>query len=163
MAKKPKNPEPVEGEEEEKKGGGKLKKLVMIGGVLGALFAVYSFVLKPTPEPMPDGIALVEPDPIEGEIIELPEMVINIEDDSVTFLRIGVAIVLEEGTLAADFEGESAIAEDIILNDLSGRSAEELRSPLGKQLVKDTLSNELRAAYGDEKVIRVLFTVLVMQ
>ncbi len=163
MAKKPKNPEPVEGEEEAKKGGGRLKKLAMISGVLGALFAVYSFVLKPTPEPMPDGIALVEPDPIEGEIIELPEMVINIEDDSVTFLRIGVAIVLEEGTLAADFEGESAIAKDIILNDLSGRSAEELRSPLGKQLVKDTLSNELRAAYGDEKVIRVLFTVLVMQ
>jgi len=90
-------------------------------------------------------------------------MVINIDDDSVQYVRVAMAIILEEGTLAADFELEAAIAKDVILEDLSGRSADQLQSAQGKQDIKAELSETLREAYGDEKVIRVLFTALVMQ
>ena len=150
-------------EAEEEEGGGKSKKLPMIIGAVVVLGAVYNFVLKPSPEPMPDEMAMVEVEPIEGEIIELPEVVINIDDDVVSYVRVGVALVLEEGTLAGDFEAEAAIAKDIILDDLSGRTVPELRTPEGKQKVKEEISIKLREAYGDAKVIRMLFTVLVMQ
>ncbi len=157
MAKKDKKKDDSEEETEEKK---KSKLPMIIGGLL-ALGAVYNFVLKPAP--VEDPLAMVEVEPIEGEIFELPEMVINIDDDSVQYVRVAMAIVLEEGTLAADFELEAAIAKDAILEDLSGRSAEQLQSAQGKQDVKAELSATLREAYGDEKVIRVLFTALVMQ
>jgi flagellar FliL protein len=149
----------AEGEEEAS--GGKNKIVMIIGAVL-ALGAVYNFVLKPAPVEE-DPLAMVDPEPIEGEIYELPEMVINLQDPEVQYVRVGVALILEEGTLADDFELESAIAKDVILEDLSGRTAEELRSAQGKQDIKAELSTEIREAYGGEKVVRVLFTALVMQ
>jgi flagellar basal body-associated protein FliL len=139
----------------------KKSKLPMIIGGLLALGAVYNFVLKPAP--VEDPLAMVEAEPIEGEIFELPEMVINIDDDSVQYVRVALAIVLEEGTTADDFEMEAAIAKDVILEDLSGRTADQLQSSQGKQDIKAELSTALRDAYGDEKVVRVLFTALVMQ
>lgn len=157
MAKKDKKKDDSDEETEEKK----KSKLPMIVGAVLALGAVYNFVLKPAP--VEDPMAMVDPEPIEGEIFELPEMVINIDDDSIQYVRVAMAIVLEEGTLAADFEAEAAIAKDAILDDLSGRSAEQLQSAQGKQDIKADLSATLREAYGDEKVIRVLFTALVMQ
>lgn len=157
MAKKDKKKKDDSEEEVEEK---KSKLPMIIGGLL-ALGAVYNFVLKPAP--VEDPIALVDVEPIEGEIFELPEMVINIDDDSVQYVRVAMAIVLEEGTLAADFELEAAIAKDAILEDLSGRTVEQLQSTQGKQQIKEELSASLREAYGDEHVIRVLFTALVMQ
>jgi flagellar basal body-associated protein FliL len=147
-------------EEEEASGGGKKKMIMIVGGLL-AIGAVYNFVLKPAP--VEDPLAMVDPELIEGEIFELPEMVINLQDGDVSYVRVGIALVLEEGTLAADFEAESAIAKDVILEDLSSRTAELLRSSQGKRDVKADLSMAIREAYDDEKVIRVLFTALVMQ
>lgn len=148
-------------DDEEESGGGK-KKLIMGVGGLVMVGAVYNFVLKG--DPPPDEMAMVEEvevEPMEGEIIELPEMVINITDDEIRYARIAVALVLEEGTLAADFEAESAIAKDIVLDEVSSLSADELRN--NRQQVKDDLSIKVREAYGDEKVVRVLITSLVMQ
>lgn len=161
MAKKKDKKGKGDAEGEEEASGGK-NKIVMIVGALLALGAVYNFVLKPAPAEE-DPLAMVDPEPIEGEIFELPEMVINLQDTEVQYVRVGVALILEEGTMAADFELESAIAKDVILEDLSARTAEELRSAQGKQDIKAELSTEIREAYGDEKVVRVLFTALVMQ
>ena len=158
MAKKKKGDD-AEAEE----GGGGKKKLIMGVAGLAALGGVYNFVLKPAP-PDPEALAMMaEAEPVEGEIFELPEMVINLSDDEVSYLRVGIALVLEEGTLAADFEAEAAIAKDVLLDDLSSRTAAELRDSSSKQAIKEELSTEIRAAYDDEKVVRVLFTLLVMQ
>lgn len=147
-------------DEEEAAGGGKKKMIIMAVGAVAALGAVYNFVLKSDPPP-PEEMAMVDEEPVEGEIIELPEMVVNLEDDEVTYVRIGVALILEEGTLAADFEAESAIAKDIVLDTISSLEAADLRG--NRQAVKDDLSVKVREAYGEEKVVRVLITSLVMQ
>ena len=144
----------------EDEGGGKKKLIIMVVGGLAALGGVYNFVLKSEPPP-PEEMAMVDVEPVEGEIVELPEMVVNLQDDEVTYVRIGVALILEEGTLAADFEAESAIAKDIVLDTISSLQADDLRG--NRQAVKDDLSVKVREAYGDEKVVRVLITSLVMQ
>ena len=157
----------VDDEEEEEGGGGK-KKIIMIVGVLAIGGAAYNFVLKPSPPP--DELAAaeeeeeMEEDLVEGEIVELEEMILNIGDaDNPGFLRIGIALVLDEMTMAADFEAESAVAKDVAIQYLSSVSMDQLRSPQGRQLAKDELGMLIRAAYDDEKVVRVLFTALVMQ
>lgn len=149
-------------EEDDEEGGGGKAKFIVIGLVV--LGAVYNFVLKPAP-PAEDMAAaeMVEVEIIEGEIFQLEELVLNLEDESVGYLRVGLAVVLEEGILSADFELESAIAVDVAISYLSAQDAADLRSAKGKVAIKEELSLLMREAYNDEKVIRVLFTGLVMQ
>lgn len=151
--------------EEEEEGGGGKKKIIMIVGVLAIAGAAYNFVLKPSPPPEELAMEEEEVELIEGEIVELEEMILNIRDENgnPAFLRIGLAVVLEELTLAADFEPESAIAKDVAVQYLSSLNQEDLRSAAGREAAKEELSLLLREAYGDEKVVRVLFTALVMQ
>lgn len=153
------------GDEEEEEGGGK-KKIIMIVGGLAALGGVYNFVLKPAPPPE-DLAAVVEEeivtDPIPGEILELDEMILNIGGDTPGFLRVGIAVVLDELTIAKDFEAESAIAKDVAVHYLSSLDQDQLRSPEGREKAKEELSMLTREAYGNDKVVRVLFTALVMQ
>ncbi len=170
MAKK-KKPTPADGEAEDVKGG-KDPKMMAAGGLLVAAL-VYWFVLKPAPatEPAmtigPDGQpipAVTTTMPIvEGEIFEMPEMVLNLNDDEVAYLRIAIAVVLEEGVVAKDFEAESAIAKDILVQELSQLTAVDLEDPVRRQTIKDELSTQIRAAYGNEKVVRILITSMVMQ
>ena len=155
-------------EEEEEEGGGGKKKIIMIVGVLGIAGAAYQFVLKPSPPP--DEMAaveeeeMVEEEIVEGEIVELDEMILNIgTPDDPGFLRIGIAIVLDEATAAADFEAETAIAKDVAIQYLSSVTMDQLRTPDGRELAKEELGAQIRTAYGDEKVVRILFTALVMQ
>ncbi len=160
MANKKSTEEEVDEEEEGGGKGGKIK-FVVIG--LVALGAIYNFVLKPAPEETEMLAEPMEVELIEGEIFQMEEMVLNLEDPDVGYLRIGLAVVLEEGVLAADFEMESAIARDVAVTFLSAQTVEDLRSATGKVEIKEELSMLMREAYGDEKVIRVLFTGLVMQ
>ncbi|MCP3993175.1 MAG: flagellar basal body-associated FliL family protein [Actinomycetia bacterium] len=156
-----------EAEDEEEGGGGGKKKLILIVLVVVVLGAVYQFVLKsPAPEEldgaMPEAIP-AEPDPVEGEIVEMEEMILNIGGDGSGYLRIGLALILEEGTAAGEFESELAIAKDVAIQYLASLSDDQLRSTEGRQQAKDDLSMLIREAYGGEKVVRVLFTALVMQ
>ena len=139
----------------------------MIVGGLAAAGAAYQFVLKPAPPPEEMGMVEEEPaevEMVEGEIVELDEMILNIgTPEEPGFLRIGLAIVLDELTLAADFEAESAIAKDVAIQYLSSVSRDQLRTAEGRELAKEELSTLMREAYGGEKVVRVLFTALVTQ
>jgi len=159
----------IDEDEDEEEGGGK-KKLVMIVGGLAAAGAAYQFVLKPAPVPPAEAApveAVAEPTVttmVAGEIVELEEMILNIGgQDASGYLRIGMAIVLEEGIAPADFEAEVAIAKDVAVHYLSAQEPASLRSPEGRDAAKAELSTLIREAYGNEKVMRVLFTSMVMQ
>ncbi len=167
MAKKKKAPAvEAEGDDEEKKG--KDPKMMAVGGLIVAGL-VYQFVLKPAPAEEPvvldaNGVAVTTTMPIvEGEIYELPEMVLNIDDPEITYLRIQFAIVLDDTILGADFEAEAAIAQDILVSELGQLSAEELSDPVLREALKEDLSTKIREAYGNEKVVRLLITSMVMQ
>jgi flagellar basal body-associated protein FliL len=163
MAKRAK-PTDVEDEDDEE-GGGRKKKLVLLVAALAASGAVYQFVLKspPADEAMTSTTEVTEAEPVEGEIVELEEMILNIEGTEAGYLRIGLALVLDEATLAADFEPEVAIAKDVAVQYLSAQNAETLRTAEGRMAAKEELSALIREAYGGEKVVRVLFTAMVMQ
>lgn len=137
-------------------------KMMAIGGVLVAA-AIYWFGVRTPPVDQAAVVPAGEVEIVEGEILELPEMVLNLHDPDVTYLRIAVALVLEDGVAAADFEAESAIAKDILVQELSQLSASDLEDPTRRVEVKNQLSELVRDAYGDTKVSRVLFTALVMQ
>lgn len=143
-----------------KSGKGKL-----IGGAVGGvvlLLAAYQFVLKPAPAP--EALAMVEElPPAEGAIHELEEMVINLDGEGASYLRVGVAIVLTEEEDPALFAADEAIAKDVVIGYLGTLSADELEAGEPRAAVKDELGALMIEAYGEDRVVRVLFTALVTQ
>jgi flagellar FliL protein len=140
------------------------KKLMPVFVLLGAA-AAYKFVLAPKPvEKTAEGEVGAAAEAIaEGPVVTLPEQVLNLAGDENHYLRIGVALVLEEGTSAEHMEEELPIASDVVVDVMSAKTMEELRDPEAKILAKEELSELVRAAYHDEKVARVIFTTFVMQ
>ncbi len=152
-------------EEEEEGGKGKGKGKMIAVGLVG-LAAVYKFVLAPAPaEEATDEIdeqaeRVIE----EGDIFPMEELVVNLTDtDQSRYLRVGLALVLEAGTSPESMETEAPIAIDAAIDYLSAQSFADLREPGSKSEIRDELSARIRAAYGDEKVVRILLTTFVMQ
>ena len=139
------------------------KKLMPVVVILGAV-AAYKFVLAPKPAEKPEGgVGAAAEEIVEGPVVTLPEQVLNLAGDENHYLRIGVALILEEGTSAEHMEEELPIASDVVVDVLSAKTPEELREPDAKTAVKEELSELVREAYHGEKVARVIFTTFVMQ
>jgi flagellar protein FliL len=139
------------------------KKLMPVVVILGAV-AAYKFVLAPKPAEKPEGeVGAAAEEIVEGPVVTLPEQVLNLAGDENHYLRIGVALILEEGTSAEHMEEELPIASDVVVDVLSAKTPEELREPDAKAAVKEELSELVREAYHGEKVARVIFTTFVMQ
>ena len=147
---------------EEKKGlATKLKPVFMIV----AAVAGYKFFLapKPTPAPAAEVSAAAEAEPEEGAIVTMPELVLNLAGPKQTYLRVGAALVLEKGVDAELLKEEVPLASDVLVDVLSAKTPEELKDPASKIALKKELSEKVRHAFHDEKVVRVIFTTFVMQ
>lgn len=165
MAKKKKKAAAGDDEAEEKS----KKKPMIIGAVVLAGLA-YKFVLAPAPAEPVEGEADAELTDqaervlVDGLIFPMEELVVNLADsDDDRYLRVGLALVLEEGIAVELIEPEAAIAIDAAIDYLSAQTFELLKQPGSKSVVRDELSILIREAYGDEKVTRILLTTFVMQ
>lgn len=152
--------EEVEKAQEQPKSRLKDPKIMAVGAVLVGLGA-YQFVLKPAPAETEATVEVAPP--AEGAIHELDEMILNLNDEDNTYLRVGVAIVLTELEDPAMFEAEDAIAKDVVVEYLTSLEPKDFEPGEARQATKDTLTELMVEAYGEDRVVRVLFTGLVMQ
>lgn len=148
-------------EDGKKKKKGK-KKLLLVLVVVGGL--VYQFVLKSSPPPEDAAAAAEEEVVEEGEVAVIEELVVNLADrDETHYLRVGIGVVLEAGIAVADIEPELAKINDIVIDVVSTKTYAELREPGATSDLKDEISRIARAAFDDERVVRIIFTSFVMQ
>ncbi len=147
---------------EKKSMGQKLKPVL----VIVAAAAGYKFFLAPKPAPVAapvEAVAAAAEKVEEGPVVTIPELVLNLAGPETHYLRVGAALVLEKGVDAEHFAEELPLASDVLVDVLSEKTPEELKQPGSKAKLKDELSEKVREAYHDEKVVRVLFTSFVMQ
>lgn len=155
-----------ENEEEEAAAAAAKKKKMIIGGVLAA-GAVYRFVLSGG-DPPPDALAAVD-EPVEiaiveGEIIQIPEMTLNLADkDELHFARIGLAVVLLEGEDVTIATTKMPLVQDVVVDVIGEMTFDELREPGSKDQLREIISEQSREAFNGETVSRILFTSFVMQ
>ena len=162
-------------EEEEESGGGGKKKIIMIVLALAAAGGVYKFVLakpaNPAAELTPEQVAAQVTaeqikealDPKEGEIVPMDEMILNLSGPKGGYLKITLALVLQEGTTAAEFKLELPLAADVAVQYLSSQNIDTFATAEGRAKVKEDLSKQVRTAYKEAKVERVLITAVVTQ
>ena len=140
-------------------------KLPMIIGVGLVAIIGYKFVLAPSApaesKEATDPAAVEEL--AEGAVVSLPELVLNLADVEPRYLRVGIALILEEGVSMEGVKEELPIASDVAVDVLSAKTFAELREPGAKQMVKEELSEKVREAFHGETVVRVIFTSFVMQ
>ena len=137
----------------------RLPMLIVLGLVA---VAGWKFVLAPAPAA--ESKADEPPGAIEeGDVVALPELVLNLADEEPRYLRVGIALILEAGTPTEAVKEELPIASDVAVDVLSAKTYAELHRPNAKQAVKEELSAKVREAFHDEKVARVIFTSFVMQ
>lgn len=132
--------------------------LLLLGGVL------YKVVLaKPPPEMK-----------VEGEVYVLAkEFVVNLEDGS--FAKLGVGLVLAEGALAAEAEGEGAkppegygplpqeaLVRDIVTDRLTSADGDELTDRKGRRRLKKEILEAIDQK-TDVEAEQVLFTDVAVQ
>lgn len=154
------------GEEEDK---GKSKKIKIIGAVVIAALG-YKFMLAPKPAPPEEAAATGEAAKIieSDTVIALPDLTLNLADAQTRYLRVGIALILEEGAGGGGHGGggieeQLPIASDVAVDVLSSKTYAELSAPGAKQAIKAELSEKVREAFHGETVARVIFTSFVMQ
>ena len=138
---------PEDAAQAEAKGGGKLKKILILFVLLGVVGgAVWFFMLKPKPVEAPK----------PGEVVALEPIQINLAAGH--YLRVGVALQLTEAAHEAD--GSKALDATIAI--FSGKEMEEVLDPKKRKHLKEELLEEVEHLYHDE-VMDLYFTEFVTQ
>ena len=130
----------------------------IIAAVVVALLG-YKFMLAPKPTPA----KAADAPPKEGAVAPLPDLTLNLMDAEAHYLRVGIALILEAGTTAESMKDELAKASDVAVTDLSQKTYAELHDPVKREEAKKQLSDDVRKAFDNKKVVRVIFTSFVMQ
>ena len=155
-------PAPVAAAPEAKKGGKKKIVLILVvllvlgGGFMGAKMTI----LKPA-EPVAEETA--PPPPVEGEILEVAQMTVNLSGPAMNYGRVTFAAVLVEGADAAMVEAKFPILKDTALSEIGRFTADQLRTPEGVDALRAKLTERATAVYPDGEVLRVVLTELIVQ
>lgn len=148
------------GKKAKKEGGGRsnlIPAIILALGILGGGYLMSSGGGGADAAEHP----LTTKPPKLGEIAQIEAININLADGR--FLRVGIALQLIEGVDKSEFEkGETAKANDLLIDKLGGRSMEELGSTEGRAQIKTELKEELMEIYEGE-VVDVYLTDFVMQ
>jgi flagellar basal body-associated protein FliL len=144
---------------------GKLKILVPV--LVLALGGAYKFVLaKPAATAKPK---------IDGQVYVLPkEFLVNLKDDR--FAKVSVGLILGHGASPGGGHGEAAakppegygadpqeaVVRDIVTDELSNRSGDQLISRDGRERLKAEIAQAIKA-HTDVPVEDVLFTDVAVQ
>lgn len=149
--------ESSEGEKVKKRGGLK-KKLVLLVVVLLVAGAGAKFVL------FKGGEAEAKPErPVEGEVVDVGTMVVNLDGDAMRYARVGLAIVASEGASSEVILGRVALVKDAAISKIASYPSRKLQTPKGQDDLRSGLTKAARRIYSDGEVIRVVLTELVIQ
>lgn len=170
MARKKKQKDaPVEGEAPAA-GGGRVNTILLVVVVLFAGAAAYGLFLKPTPAPAAaEDAAAAEPtpeaspEPVEGEVIDVATMTINLAGEDLRYARLGFAVVLESMADPAGVAGRFPLLKDAAITEVSTFTPDELRTSDGVARLRSTLSEEAVELFPDGEVLRVVLTELIVQ
>ena len=145
--------------EAKKKGKGKLVAIVvaamLVGGV-GAKFTVLSSGKPGKPKPTPT------PTPSPGQVIDLGDLTINLAEPS-RYALVGLAVELGKTADPATITSQMPLLKDAGVRKLNGMPAATLLSAAGQDQVRAELTDQAQQIFGNDKIVRVLLTEVVVQ
>ncbi|GGI06715.1 flagellar basal body-associated FliL family protein [Egicoccus halophilus] len=135
----------------------KKKLFVLVGALAVVITAAAAWFLLLAPQ---DAEAA---EPVDGEIVTFEPLTTTLGVSSPSHARVSLAIVLSEGTDPALIEPKQALLQDALLQEIAAMQADQLRSAEGSDQLRQALTADARAIWGDDVVRRVVLTELLVQ
>ena len=148
-------------DEEAESGGGKLKKIIFIVVPALAVGAGVFFFFGGT------GAEAASPTttlaPVEGEVIEIDTVTVNLVGSEGRYARVGFAVVLDSMANSTVVGAKVPLMRDALLTTMTGFTADELQTADGMERLRQELSDAMVALFPDGEVLRAVLTDLIVQ
>jgi flagellar FliL protein len=148
-------------EETTEKGGGKKKLVMIVVPVIVVIAAAAGFFLRggDTAEAaVPTTIPVVE-----GDVIEVDTMTVNLIGEEGRYARVGFAVVLDSMAESGAVGKKMPLMRDATLTVMTGFNSAELQTAAGMERLRQELSEAVVAIFPDGEVIRAVLTELIVQ
>lgn len=106
------------------------------------------------------GEAVTEPE--EGEVVEIGQLTVSLDDSETRYARVGLAVVLNSEAVVEEVEGRFPLLKDAAVLSIAGRSPDDLRSREGLEDLKASLSEIASDIYPDGEVLRVILVEAIV-
>ncbi|MGF1666973.1 MAG: flagellar basal body-associated protein FliL [Acidimicrobiia bacterium] len=158
--KQKKSGEEVEGEEEGG-GGGKKKIILMVVPALLAIGGGAFFFLGGSDDASAPTTTTIAP--IEGEVITIETLTVNLVGEENRYARLGFAVVLDSLADAGAVESKLPLLQDAAIGVMVHYDSTTLQSVEGQEQLRQELTDASIALFPDGEVLRAVLTELIVQ
>jgi flagellar basal body-associated protein FliL len=102
-------------------------------------------------------------EPLEGEIVDVGSLTVNLADEGRRYARVGIALVLSETADAEEVINKVPLLKDAASTKIASHSSMQLRTPQGKELLRQELIEAAREVWEGDEVLRVALTEVLVQ
>lgn len=101
-------------------------------------------------------------EPEEGEVVEIGQLTVSLDDSETRYARVGLAVVLDSEAVVEEVEGRFPLLKDAAVLTIADRSPDDLRSREGLEDLKASLSKIAGDIYPDGEVLRVILVEAIV-
>lgn len=148
--------------EETPKSGGKKKLIMIVVPVVVVIAAAAGFFLR-SGDTAEAAVPTTVPPVVEGEVIEVDTMTVNLVGEEGRYARVGFAVVLDSTADTGVVGMKVPLMRDATLTVMTGFDAAELQTAEGMERLRQALSDAIVAIFPDGEVIRAVLTELIVQ
>ena len=140
--------------------GGK-KKMVMI---VVPVLAVVGFMAKST---LLKGKAAdakeAKPAPVEGEVVDVGSLTVNLADVDKHYARVGIALVLNATAHSEEIVNKVPLLKDEAITKIGAHTSAELRTGEGQEKLREELKEATEHVWHEDEVLKVALTEILIQ
>jgi flagellar protein FliL len=159
MGKKKDKDEKSEDEDRGARGGGMKRIILLVVPALAVGGGLFFFLGGSGEETGPTTTLA----PIEGEVIAIDTLTVNLVGEQGRYARLGFAVVLDSTAAASAVDSKIPLLQDAALGIMVGYDAETLQSIEGQKQLRQDLSDASVALFPDGEVLRAVLTELIVQ
>ncbi|MDH4116626.1 MAG: flagellar basal body-associated FliL family protein [Acidimicrobiia bacterium] len=153
--------EKKEKKEKDGEGGGGMKKIIlMVAPALVVGAGMFFFLGGKGADAAAPTTTLA---PVEGVVLEVETITVNLVDEDSRYARLGFAVVLDSLADEALVQGRVPLMRDAALTIMTDYTSADLQSQEGMERLRVDLSDAMVALFPDGEVLRAVLTELIVQ
>ena len=149
-------------EETTEKSGGKKKLVMIVVPIVVVIAGAAGFFLRGG-DTAEAAVPTTTVPIVEGEVIEVDTMTVNLVGEEGRYARVGFAVVLDSTAESGAVGMKVPLMRDATLTVMTVFDSTELQTAEGMERLRQELSDAIVAIFPDGEVIRAVLTELIVQ
>jgi flagellar FliL protein len=149
-------------EETTEKTGGKKKLVMIVVPIVVVIAGAAGFFLRGG-DTAEAAVPTTTVPIVEGDVIEVDTMTVNLVGEEGRYARVGFAVVLDSTAESGAVGVKVPLMRDATLTVMTGFDSTELQTAEGMERLRHELSDAIVAFFPDGEVIRAVLTELIVQ